>query len=201
MFSSTPHKIADHLVQERQRRTSFFKQKPHTVKIKTQIAIYLYWCVCRRRKAGRSERRFASRRLTWSLSLCPLCMRVSYSFGVLSLPAASAHQPSPPPSTAQVTQPWYHPAACGWLPPSIIQPDRVHVSVLCCSVLSCRVVHGQNRLKENLRAKLCSVATITAWMLLCFYCEIVCKVSFSVMWEELIAEGHMICMWLKTAMS
>lgn len=61
-----------------------------------------------------------------------------------SLPAAASHHPTPPPA---VTQPWYHPAACERLTPSIIHPDRVHVSVLCCSVLSCRAVHGQNMLK------------------------------------------------------
>lgn len=52
---------------------------------------------------------------------------------------------SPPPSA--VTQLWYHPAAGGRPTPSIIQPGRVHVSVLCCSVLFCRAVHGQHMLK------------------------------------------------------
>lgn len=85
--------------------------------------IYLYWCDRRRWKAGGSEKRADSMRLTSFLSVCWLCTQVSHWVSFLCLPAASRSYPTPPPSAAQVTQPWYHSAGCGGLTPSIIQRE------------------------------------------------------------------------------
>lgn len=70
-------RLRDHLVEQRKGWTELEHNHKTQQKWNPKL-IYLYWCVCSRRKAGRSEKAAASRRLTWLSSLCPLCEQVPH---------------------------------------------------------------------------------------------------------------------------
>lgn len=139
--------------------------------------IYLCWCAHRRWEAGGAEKRADSRRLTSLLSLCPLCTQVSHWVSFLCLPAASRNYPTPPPSAAQVTQPWYHSAGYGWLTLSIIQTQTGFTSW--CWAAVCPILQGSVWTEHaEMKHCLCSfikkqqknIKSLPTPALLCCYC-------------------------------
>lgn len=128
-FCSGPYKVTGPFGGTEKRLNRAWTQPQNTAKMKPKINLLVLMCL-----QQTQSRQIWKSGCFQEADMVIVPLSSLWAGSSLSLQTARYNHPTPSPSSAQVTQPWYHSAACGWLPPSIIHSDGVRVWMLCCSL-------------------------------------------------------------------